>query len=312
MEGPSPRTSAASAPDGDRVGSVGQDGVTHDMDARTGKKIRLGRLVRPESGRAVVVAASHGVNSGPPAGLRTADEIRSVFATLRGADGVMVTPGMIPLVEDTFTGRDRPGLILHLDWKNHARGLYTPGADGRSEGVLAQLSDLESVAAAGVDAVMTYLYVGQRDARLERAEVERNARIARDCERLGLGLIIEPRSALEGDDPGALSAKVMSMYCRISADIGADLVKALWPGSAEAFAEVTESCYVPVLLAGGKGGDDPLDTVSLAHQAITAGAGGAMFGRRVFRADRPEQVLSALHAVVHDGVSVDQAMSLIA
>ncbi|MFJ8752441.1 class I fructose-bisphosphate aldolase [Streptomyces sp. NPDC102441] len=282
------------------------------MDARTGKKIRLGRLVRPASGRAVVVAASHGVTSGPPAGLRSTAEIRSVFSKLTTADGVMVTPGMVPLLEDTFTGRDKPGLILHLDWKNHARGIYTPGADGRGEGVLAQLADLEAVAAAGVDAVMTYLYLGQRDTRLERAEVERNARIARDCERLGLGLIIEPRSALEGDDPDALSAKVMSMYCRISADIGADLVKALWPGSPEAFAEVTESCYVPILLAGGKGGDDPLDTLALAHDAVTAGGGGVMFGRRVFRAEQPERVLSALHAVVHDGDPVDRAKALLA
>ncbi|GAA3725272.1 hypothetical protein [Streptomyces tremellae] len=277
------------------------------MDARTGKKIRLGRLVRPESGRAVVVATSHGVTGGPPAGLRTRDEIRAVFGRLRGADGIMVTPGMVPLVEDTFTGRDRPGLVLHLDWKNHARGVYTPGSDGRAEGVLAQLADLEPVAAAGVDAVMTYLYVGQRDTRLERAEIERNARIARDCERLGLGLIIEPRSALEGDDPDALSARVMSMYCRISADIGADLVKALWPGSPEAFAEVAESCYVPILLAGGKGGEDRRGTFGLAADAVGAGAGGVMFGRRVFRADRPEDVLSGLSAIVHDGVSADEA-----
>ncbi|WP_129838511.1 hypothetical protein [Streptomyces sp. RFCAC02] len=282
------------------------------MDARTGKKIRLGRLVRPESGRAVVVAASHGVNSGPPAGLRTTAEIRSAFPRLRAADGVMITPGMLPLLEDTFTGRDRPALVLHLDWKNHARGIYTPGRDGRGEGVLAQLADLDAVAAAGVDAVMTYLYVGQRDSRLERAEIERNARIARDCERLGIGLIIEPRSALEGDDPEALSAAVMSMYCRISADIGADLVKALWPGSAEAWAEVTGSTYVPVLLAGGKGGDDPLDTLSLAHRAVTAGGGGVMFGRRVFRAAEPEKVLTALSAIVHGGKPVDAAKELLA
>ncbi|MCA1218665.1 class I fructose-bisphosphate aldolase [Streptomyces sp. 8L] len=282
------------------------------MDARTGKKIRLGRLVRPASGRAVVVATSHGVTGGPPAGLRTTDEIRSVFSTLRAADGIMVTPGMVPLVEDTFTGRDRPGLILHLDWKNHARGVYTPGSEGRSEGVLAQLADLESVAAAGVDAVMTYLYIGQRDSRLERAEVERNARIARDCERLGLGLIIEPRSALEGDDPQALSARVMSTYCRISADIGADLVKALWPGSAEAFAEVVQSTYVPILLAGGKGGDDRHGTFTLAGQAVAAGGGGVMFGRRVFRADRPQDVLSGLNSIVHDGVSADDAEKALA
>ncbi|MGP4014668.1 class I fructose-bisphosphate aldolase [Saccharopolyspora sp. 5N708] len=271
------------------------------MDARTGKKIRLGRLVRPDTGHAVVVAASHGVMSGPPAGLRTRVEIERVFARLRAADGVMVSPGMLRNVEDTFVGRDRPALVLHLDWKNHARRIYTPGKDGRAEGVLAQLSDLDAVAAAGVDAVMTYLYLGQRDTALERAEIERNARIARDCERLGIGLIIEPRSALEGDDPQALSADVMSMYCRISADLGADLVKALWPGDVESFAQVTESCYAPVLLAGGKGGEDLDATVRLAHDAMRAGARGVMFGRRVFRAPDPAAVLTALGAVVHEG-----------
>lgn len=271
------------------------------MDSRMGKQLRLGRIVRPATGRAVVVAASHGVMSGPPAGLRTRADIARVFGTLGAADGVMVSPGMLPLVLDTFTGRDRPGLVLHLDWKNHARAVYTPGADGRGEGVLAQLATLEEVAAAGIDAVMTYLYLGQKDTALERAEIERNARIARDCERLGIGLIIEPRSALEGADPDALSARVMSLYCRISADIGADLVKALWPGSVEAFAEVTGTCYVPVLLAGGRGGDDVEDTVALARDAVDAGAGGVMFGRRVFRADDPAAVLTSLGEVVHAG-----------
>jgi class I fructose-bisphosphate aldolase len=277
------------------------------MDARTGKQVRLGRLVRPETGRSVVVAASHAVNSGPPAGLRTANEIRSVFARLRRADGVMVTPGMLGLVAETFTGRGRPALVLHLDWKNYGRAIYPPGKDGRAEGVLAPLADLESVAAAGVDAVMTYLYLGQDDTALERAEVERNAATARACERLGLGLIIEPRSAQEGRDPAALSADVVSLYCRISADIGADLVKVLWPGSAEALAAVTETCFAPVLLAGGRGGDDLADTLSLAHDAMTAGAAGVMFGRRVFRSPDPDQALAALGRVVHDGATPGQA-----
>jgi len=281
------------------------------MDARTGKHIRLGRIVRPETGRAVVVAASHGVMSGPPAGLRTAEEIGAVFGELRTADGVMVTPGMIPLVEQTFVGRDRPALVLHLDWKNHGRRIYRPGTDGRSEGVLAQLADLDAVAAAGVDAVMTYLYIGQQDSTLERAEIERNARIARDCERLGIGLIVEPRSAREGDDPDALSAEVLGLYCRIAADLGADLVKAVWPGSAEAFAEVVRDCYAPILLAGGPGGDDPEDTLRLAESAVRAGAGGVMFGRRVFRATRPAAVLGALHGVVHGGMSANDAVRLL-
>ncbi|OON38660.1 hypothetical protein BTJ39_17550 [Izhakiella australiensis] len=281
------------------------------MDSRTGKAIRLGRILRPETGSAVVVAASHGVMAGPPAGLRTRHEIETVFSQLRAADGVMVSPGMIPLVENTFIGRDRPGMVLHLDWKNHARSIYTPGKEGRSEGVLAQLADISEVSVSGIDAVMTYMYLGQKDSALEQAEIARNTRIARDCERHGIALIIEPRSALEGSDPEALSAKVMSMYCRIAADIGADLVKALWPGSVAAFAEVTDSCYTPVLLAGGAGGDDARSTLQLAADAMQAGAKGVMFGRRIFRAPQPAAVLQALNAVVHEKQSVEQASQLL-
>jgi class I fructose-bisphosphate aldolase len=282
-----------------------------NMDSRTGKAVRLGRILRPETGSAVVVAASHGVMAGPPSGLKTKAEIEQVFEQLRGADGVMVTPGMIPLVENTFVGRDRPGFILHLDWKNHARGIYTPGKDGRSEGVLAQLADIGEVAACGIDAVMTYMYLGQKDTALEQAEIIRNARIVRDCERHGIAVIIEPRSALEGLDPDALSEKVMSMYCRIAADIGADLVKALWPGSVEAFAAVTSTCYTPVLLAGGAGGEDPHATLQLAADAMQAGAKGVMFGRRIFRAQQPAGVLRALNAVVHEKQSVELASRLL-
>jgi fructose-bisphosphate aldolase, class I len=279
------------------------------MDSRTGKKIRLGRILDPRTGRAVVVAASHGVNGGPPAGLRTRSEIDAAFARMGSADAVMVSPGMLPLLEDFYVGRGRPGLVLHLDWKNHGRGIYRPGRDGRGEGVLAQMASLEEVAAAGVDAVMTYLYVGQRDSALERAEIERNARIVNDAARVGVGVIIEPRSALEDEGPEALGTEVLSLYCRISADIGADLVKVLWNGSVESFAPVAESCYVPILVAGGPGGEDAEDTFRMAADSIAAGAAGVMFGRRVFRAERPEAVLAGLRDVVHDGRTVDEALA---
>lgn len=277
------------------------------MDSRTGKKIRLGRVLDPSDGRGVVVAASHGVMSGPPSGLETRAEIGSVFSRLAGADAVMVSPGMVAMLEGFYVGRHRPGMVLHLDWKNVGRRIYTPGRDGRSEGVLAQLATIEEVSASGVDAVMTYLYLGQRDATLERAEIERNARIVRDCERLGIAVIIEPRSALEGEDPEALGTSVMSLYCRIAADIGADVVKALWSGSVESFQPVTETCFAPILVAGGAGGEDPEATLSLAEDSIRAGAAGVMFGRRVFRAANPTRVLDGLAAVVHRGQTAAQA-----
>lgn len=270
------------------------------MDSRTGKHIRLGRILQPCDGRGVVVATSHGVLTGPPGGQRTLAEIAMAFAALGAADAVMVAPGMLRIVEDFFVGRGRPGVVIEMDWKSWNRPIYPPLSDGRSEGAVGSLARLEDLAAAGVDGIMSYLYVGQLDQRLEREEITRNALLARECARWGVALIIEPRSAREGQEDDATSAQTLSFYARVSAELGADIVKCVWPGSPEALAEVTASCYVPVLLAGGPGGDDVEATISLATRAMAAGAAGVMFGRRIYRSPDPALTLKRVVAAVHE------------
>jgi class I fructose-bisphosphate aldolase len=268
----------------------------------------MGQLVDQRSGRSIVVAASHGVLRGPHAGLPTPDSIAAAFAQLGDADGIMVAPGMVADVEQHFVGRGRPGLVIEVDWKNTGRSVYNaPGANV----VSASLATIEECAQAGAAGVMTFLYIGHDDVRLERDEIARNARLARECDRLGLACIIEPRAAQEQNDRAyANSAEVMQFYCRVAAEIGADLVKCVWPGQSEAFAAVTETCTAPVLLAGGPASDDDEGTFTLAHDAISAGAAGLMFGRRIYNGGRAGAVLAGLRAIVHDGASVEQALGV--
>src|SRR5215213_8710246 len=162
------------------------------MDSRTGKKIRLGRLFNQRSGRALIVAYSHGVLTGPRPGMGTMEDMRRVTQSVVLADGLMVTPGMLSRLEDAFVGRDRPSLVVHLDYQSFSRDVL-PYREGATVG----LAQIEDVVAAGADAVMTYLYVGYADPEREKMEVERNARLARACEKWGLAMMIEPRSARE-------------------------------------------------------------------------------------------------------------------
>ena len=78
------------------------------MDARTGKKIRLGRLFNQESHRTLIVAYSHGVLLGPQPGMRSLEEMKGVSLSLGRANGLMVTPGLVTPLEEAFIGRDRP------------------------------------------------------------------------------------------------------------------------------------------------------------------------------------------------------------
>lgn len=280
------------------------------MDARTGKKIRLGRILEPVSGRTIVVAASHGVLTGAPSGLRTVADLRRVFGQLEGANGVMVAPGSVQLAEECFVGRSRPSLVIHVDWKSHGRGVLTPSEDGRSEGTVAQLATIEAVSAAGADAVMSYLYVGHRDNDLERREIARNAQLAADCARLGIVLIIEPRAVLDYRDISQVEdAKLLSWYCRLAAEIGADIVKCIWPGSLERYREVVENTTVPVVLAGGPASDDRIaETMNLARDTVLAGGAGVMFGRRIYSSTSPAAVLAGLRAIIHDGASAEDGV----
>ena len=217
------------------------------MDARTGKKIRMGRLFDQGSGKSLIVAYSHGVLMGPRPGMRNLAEMRRVGEAVRCADGLMVAPGLLPALEDLFVGVDRPALVIHFDYQSFSRSILP-----YAEGATVALAAVEDVMAAGADAIMTYLYVGYTDPEREKLEIARNAQVARACERWGLPLMIEPRSAREATHKeDKTDPALLALYCRISAEIGADFVKCIYPGSTAAFAQVVDGCPAPVLLAGG-------------------------------------------------------------
>jgi class I fructose-bisphosphate aldolase len=272
------------------------------MDSRTGKKIRMGRLFDRVSGNSIIVAYSHGVLLGPLPGMTGLEEMRRITEQLHYADGIMIAPGTVSKLEDSFVGRDRPSLVVHLDWTNFSRSIMP-----YEQGAQASLATVEQVAACGADAVMTYLLIGNDDPQLEREEIARNAMLARDCERWGIALMIEPRHSQERRRPETRTdPAIMQMYCRISAEIGADIVKCIWSGSVETMRSIVETCPAPVLVAGGARKERVEDAVALARQAIEAGCRGLVFGRNIYQADDPAAVLDALREVVHRQIATRQ------
>ena len=265
------------------------------MDSRTGKKIRLGRLFNQRSGRALIVAYSHGVLTGPRPGMGTMEDMRRVTQSVVLADGLMVTPGMLSRLEDAFVGRDRPSLVVHLDYQSFSRDVL-PYREGATVG----LAQIEDVLAAGADAVMTYLYVGYEDPEREKMEIERNARVARACEKWGVALMIEPRSARERTEAEhKTDAQLLALYCRIAAEIGADLVKCIYPGGVEPLRAVVRGCPVPLLVAGGAKADKSENAYRQAQSAMEAGAAGLVFGRNVYETGDPGAELARYRAIVH-------------
>lgn len=146
------------------------------------------------------------------------------------------------------------------------------------------------------------------------------------CDELGIPLLahVYPRTIKDGKeyhyqdlkekDPEAY-AKLVRHGARIAADLGADIIKVPFTGTAESFRTVVESTYgVPVVMAGGP--IAPVQTfIEEAHAAIEAGARGIAVGRNYFERpfefkDEDELVLIALYRVVHMGQTAKYALAV--
>jgi fructose-bisphosphate aldolase, class I len=265
------------------------------MDSRTGKKIRLGRLFDSTSKRCVIVAYSHGILLGPQPGMRSLQDMQRVTRSLARAQALMVTPGMVSMLEGAFIGKDKPSLIVQVDYQSFSRHTLE-----YAEAAATAMAQIEEVAAAGADGVMSYLYMGYADPEREKMEIARNSKFARACERWGIALMIEPRSAREKRSASDKSdPEVLGFTCRVAAELGADLVKCIHPGSLENLEAVIQGCPVPVLVAGGARAEKAEDAYQRAHIAMQAGAAGLVYGRNIYEAADPASELDKYLEIVH-------------
>ena len=92
-------------------------------------------------------------------------------------------------------------------------------------------------------------------------------------------------------------------------ELGADIIKADPTANAEDFHRVIEAARVPVLVRGG--GKEDLKTVLKKSAALLAqGAQGMVYGRNIYQHDNPKAVVAALMAMIHDGVSGEDAWDI--
>jgi class I fructose-bisphosphate aldolase len=222
-------------------------------------------------------------------------EMQRTSQALSRAQGLMITPGMVSSLEEAFIGKERPSLVVQIDYQGFSRNILE-----YSEAPTAEMARIEDVVAAGADGVMTYLYMGFQDPERERMEIERNSRFARACERWGIGLMIEPRSAREKRVPSdKTDQQILALMCRVAAELGADFVKCIHPRSLDSLQAIIQGCPVPVLVAGGARTEKPEDAYERARVAMQAGATGLVYGRNIYEAADPAAELEKYLEIVH-------------
>ncbi|AGB36497.1 2-amino-3,7-dideoxy-D-threo-hept-6-ulosonate synthase [Natronococcus occultus] len=254
----------------------------------TGTEARLERI--GTDGSYVIVPMDHGITMGAVQGLK---DIESTIdgVTRGGADAVLTQKGIAPRVHDNKNGK---GYIVHLN------GSTTIGPDEQDKRVTGTVEEAIRV---GADAVSFHINVGSD---YEPDQTSQLAEITAKADRFGIPVLAMAYArgpGIDSADPESLGHAV-----RLAEEVGADVVKTGYSGDADSFKHVVESTRLPVVIAGGSRGTDR-NTLEMVRGAMDAGGDGISMGRSIFQHEDPEAIATAVAGIVHDDLSVDEALT---
>jgi fructose-bisphosphate aldolase, class I len=261
-----------------------------------GKKIRLNRILRGPGKGSLVVAFDHALVLGPIPGTRDAAAKIRRFLDAK-VDGLLLNLGLMKACSSCFRPGDSAGLIARIDWTSMWQALRE-GANGQLHSRM--LARPEEALGCGADAVLTYLVVGTGDSEFEAQEIARNAKVARECERVGIPFFVETLARGRAVKNPA-DANWLELHTRMAVELGADVIKTDYSGDPVTMRAVVEACPVPILVLGGSRDSSDEAALNLVRGAMKAGAAGVFFGRNVFQADDMAGFIKRARAVL-DGV----------
>lgn len=257
-----------------------------------GKQMRLRRLLRPDTGRCILFAASHGTST-----VEIFSELGDTQGQIRaalsgGSDAVLVSRGFARESAPAFAEFPGKAWVLKVSataYEDMPRELL--------------ISTVEGAALSGADAVGVLM---QLTPSTEVSVISTISHLGEECERLQMPFVVE------AELPGAYDVSgwypedkvaYLRRSCRLAQELGADVIKTNWPGSAEGFAEIISAVTRPVVVAGGARVEE--DTLlKVIEDALSVGAAGCSVGRNIFQASNPQAITKRIAEVVHSPAAV--------
>jgi len=272
------------------------------------KEIRLQRLF--QNGGCLDIAIDHGVCN-EPSFLDGLEDMPGVVDTLVQAqpDAIQMNFGQADLLQRR-PGRSKPALVMRMDMGNPYNATVH-----RVMWALLQNKKDPVLPAVQMDAscVVVNLFMLPNEPELFRQCVENISIVRADCDKYGMPLMIEPLVMRPHSEKGGYmvdgDAEKIVTLVRLAREMGADIIKADPTDDTSMFHRVVEAARCPVLVRGG-GREDLKQVFARSRELLNQGAVGMVYGRNVYQHKSPGAVVRALMAMIHDGVSSDDAWSL--
>lgn len=253
-----------------------------------GMKNRMSRIIRPDTGHAVMLAVDHGYFLGPTSRLEIPR--KTIEPLIPYADSLMLTRGVLRTSVDPTAATN---VVLRV-----SGGVSIVGPSLSNEVITTSIKDAIRLNVAGIG---LSVFIGTEH---ESQTLLSLAELVNQAEEYGIPVLA---ITAVGKELEKRDARYLSLCCRICAELGAHLVKTYY---CEDFEKVTESCPVPIVIAGGPKLETELDALEMAYNAVRQGAVGVDMGRNIWQSDHAVAMIRAIRAVVHENYTPKQAHEL--
>lgn len=251
-----------------------------------GMQNRIAKIIKPDTGRAVMLAVDHGYFLGPTQKLE--NPRKTIAPLLPYADSLMLTRGVL---RSSVDPNANVPIVLRV-----SGGTSIVGQDLSNEAIT---TSIEEAVRVNVSALALSIFVG---APYEHQTLVNLAKLVDEGERYGIPVLAVTAVGKEM----ARDARYLSLACRVAAELGAKIVKTYY---CEEFDKVVEGCPVPIIIAGGKKTSE-LEALQLSYDAVQHGAVGVDMGRNIWQSDHPVAMIRAVRKIVHENASVKEAYEL--
>ncbi len=260
-----------------------------------GKQIRMERVINRNTGCSVIVPVDHGLTVGPIPGLVNMRETVSEVVD-GGINAVLMHKGH---VTGGHRGHGRDvGLFIHLS------GATMLAPDPNKKVLVATVEEAIKL---GADGISIHINLGADDESLMLRDF---GKIGKKCQEWGMPLLAMMYT--RGDKvKNESDVDNVKLAARVAHELGADIVKVTFTGDAESFSRVTEGVTIPVLIAGGEKAKTDEDVLRNVKAALDGGGKGVSIGRNVFQHKSPKNFCLALSKLVHEKVSLEQALTIL-
>ena len=250
-----------------------------------GLKNRISQIIKPTTGRTVMVAVDHGYFLGPTTKLENARQ--TIASLMPYADTLMLTRGILRTSVDATANIP---IVLRVSGGTSILGKLS------NEIITTSIKEAIRLNVAGM---ALSIFIGSEH---EKETLSNLCNLVNEAEEYGIPVLAVTAVGKEM----ARDARYLSLCCRIAAELGAHIVKTYY---CEGFEEVAGGCPVPIVVAGGKKIAEK-EALKLTYDSIKHGAVGVDMGRNIWQSDYPVAMIQAVREIVHKNASVEEAYKL--